>query len=51
YDHPDSFLTLALVSKPDIVYGLHLSLRPYLISLCVEISSPGRDELRACLSF
>jgi hypothetical protein len=33
YDHLDSFLTLALVSKPDIVYGLHLSLRPYLISL------------------
>jgi hypothetical protein len=21
YDHPDSFLTLALVSKPDTVYG------------------------------
>src|ERR1700722_12249933 len=23
YDHPDSFLTLTLVSKPDTVYGLH----------------------------
>jgi len=46
YDHPDSFLTLALVSKPDIVYELHLSLRPYLISLFVEIESPGHDEIR-----
>jgi hypothetical protein len=39
YDHPDSFLTLALVSKPDTVYELRQSLRPYLISLFVEASS------------
>jgi hypothetical protein len=51
YDHPDSFLTLALVSKPDTVYELRQSLRPYLISLWVESSSTGQDGLRACLSF
>jgi hypothetical protein len=49
YDHPDSFLTLALVSKPDIVYGLHLSLRPYLISLWVESALLAKMSFaRAC---
>jgi hypothetical protein len=46
YDHPDSFLTLALVSKPDTVYELRQSLRPYLISLFVEMESPRHDEIR-----